>query len=62
MIKRKLGIDGLVLYENFIPKSAVDTLYSYIDNLTYMKALNRPVQHYGYIYDYNIREPCTKNG
>jgi alkylated DNA repair dioxygenase AlkB len=54
--------DGLVLYKNFIPTSYTDKLYKYIDKLNYhsLENITRKIQHYGYIYDYRLREPLTK--
>lgn len=66
-------ISGLTLYED-IPAILIDSLqqkpsgylecmqqlYNYVDSLPWSKFLKREVQHYGYVYDYNLREPQTK--
>lgn len=54
--------DGLFLYKNFIPKEYQKKLYDYIDDRAYLSTsgLKREVQHYGFVYDYNIHEPNLK--
>lgn len=53
---------GLVLYEDFIPPSHTKKLYDYVDKLEYhsLENITRKIQHYGYIYDYRLREPITR--
>ena len=51
--------DGLVLYKIYDEESC-DRLYQHIDSLEYSTALSRSVQHYGYKYEYTIKEPQTR--
>lgn len=53
---------GLVLYKDFIPPDYTNRLYKYVDKLQYhsLENITRKIQHYGYIYDYRLREPITR--
>lgn len=59
VIREKEWPDGLVLYKIYDKKSC-DALYAHIDSLEYSTALSRSVQHYGYKYEYTIKEPQTR--
>lgn len=54
--------EGLVLYRKFILIDKCLALYNYVDKYPYLEAtgIQREVQHYGFIYDYNFREPHVK--
>lgn len=52
--------NGLVLYEGILTKELQSILFNRIDRLPYMRVLSRDVQHYGYFYDYSIREPIIE--
>lgn len=51
---------GLILYENMLTPHQSQKLFEYINALKWDDALSRKVQHYGFTYDYLLREPHTK--
>lgn len=51
---------GLTLYKNVIEPANERKLFDYIDGLVWENALSRKVQHYGYQYQYDIREPQVR--
>tara|TARA_A100001011_G_scaffold360447_1_gene407742 strand:- start:957 stop:1550 length:594 start_codon:yes stop_codon:yes gene_type:complete len=58
-----LGIHGLRLYKNIIPTSKLQTfVFNELNELFFFNksALQRQVIHFGYEYDYSIKEPQTK--
>ena len=52
--------EGLYLYSRVYSPKQCDLLYETIDSMEYSTALNRPVQHYGFAYEYTIKEPQTR--
>lgn len=51
---------GLVLYRGLLKRKYASKIYSYIQDLEWNKTLSRDTIHYGYAYDYSIREPQTR--
>lgn len=47
---------GLVLYKGLL-RNIADEMYTYFDELPWNDTLSRRTQHYGYSYDYTLREP-----
>lgn len=52
--------NGLILYTDIYSPKQSKMLYDDIDSLEYSKALSRDVQHYGFKYEYTIKEPQTR--
>lgn len=52
--------DGLVLYTGIFGMDISKKLFDYVNGLKWSEALSRKVQHYGYYYGYNIKEPQTQ--
>lgn len=52
--------DGLILYKRVFDENEASILFDKIDALEWQDALSRKVQHYGYKYDYTIKEPQTR--
>ncbi|KAL9647462.1 hypothetical protein ABK040_006823 [Willaertia magna] len=56
--KKKLntnGIDGLMLFEDFLTESEEKELIKEIEKHKWNSELSRRTQHYGYVYDYSSR-------
>jgi len=51
---------GLILYTGILELDSSRKLFNHIDQLEWSEVLSRKVQHYGYYYTYNIKEPQTQ--
>lgn len=55
-----MQVEGLHYYPNAINSDFQSKILAEINGQEWSTALSRRTQHYGYIYDYTLREPKTK--